>query len=126
MNEVSPMEEPTIERRAVATAEENSNFDQYSAIKQTKRLQNNLTGTLQSVHHTQTQSNTDDANRMPDDGNAGAADEQDGDQVSAEQPAAQEAVSPGSKQYDDDLEMDGPVGQQQEFGNMDVNAQAMA
>ena len=54
MNEVSPMEEPTIERRAVATAEENSNFDQYSAIKQTKRLQNNLTGTLQSVHHTQT------------------------------------------------------------------------
>lgn len=54
MNALSPRNEPTIERRAVATAEENSNFDQYSAIKQTKRLQNNLTGTLQSVHHTQT------------------------------------------------------------------------
>lgn len=34
---------PGMEGKAVASADENSNFDQYSAIKQTKRLQNNLT-----------------------------------------------------------------------------------
>ena len=59
---------------------------------------------------------------MLNDGNARAADEQDGDQVLVEQPAAQEAASPGSKEYDNDLGTDGPVGQQQEFGNMDMNA----
>lgn len=105
---------PGPDGRAVASADENSNFDQYSAIKQTKRLQNMLTGV---AHSNATVPENQEGELGPD--GLGTVDppilHEDGSPGQLGTPDQQEM--PSVMKTGGELVVDGPLGQQQELAN---------
>ena len=115
---------PALDGRAAASADENSNFDQYSAIKQTKRLQNTLTGVAQPNDN---QAENQEGEFGVD--GVGTVEppvlHEDGSPSQFEvlnQEEVQPVLRPGGE-----LMIDGPLGQQQELANagqgLPVNSQ---